>query len=731
MGGPKSPREVPLPIEFGGDLDLSDDPRFVVRDRLDLAGPERRDGIRGTSFSHRSQRYHVYPFTTYGSSRVEIHLNVHDPRMVERSAIWVLGPRQPGGEWGSVKSAVGAGASISVEGAELSEYLVIVGPSEPGGFLPRYPGSDALLELETNDGFEEETARLVPDSHDGMRLIFDGEYDPEFEPLAGRSFRIEDPVTNTDRVGDLAEDAFGLVFASECVDAGCDAVRGELLAFAPRAWTRHQLFAPEDATSLDDARLAALNDPQEGFFTVFTKTSPHQPEESFQILEAVGADGRPDFEDPALIRVVPLVFGDCEVDVVRDEECDESDGSCRMPVCLGAPGPAPDDLPIRAFRATALDIDETSLYDIEARCEGNCAPSAAPTRYPVYLAHGFNSSKEVWEDVTTRVVAGDARWRGWIGAQSVPAFEPVWRRAGQLRRNLSGFLTELEERGVEPPDGESFQRLNVIAHSMGGLDCRILIGDPRYNNSRCHELLECTNDSGQPEACCEADARGRAIPWRERIASVTTLSTPHHGSSFADLGVDLLERDSVDWAFRKAARYILGLDTEEEQQYLRDTLFTLSNRFSEETMTPDYPPLQPARVYSFGCGANDDSCEIPENADLPRDGVPLPRPNELATFFGWASESCVTGSCGSIVDPGLALSYAVVKRREGASDGVVATKSARFGIYMGVRANDHFHWNRFSFAQIVDIAARAFGIRREPIDRFYTHWLGTLSRSGY
>jgi pimeloyl-ACP methyl ester carboxylesterase len=658
-------------------------------------------------------------------------MTVHDPRMAERSALWVLGPREPGGDWGAVRSAVGGGASISVEGSGLAEYLVVVGPSEPGGFLPRYPGSDALLELETEDGFEEETARLVSDSDDRTVLVFEGEFDPEFELLAGRHFRIEDPVTEADRVGDLSDNVFGLLFASECVDARCEETHGELLAFAPRAWTRHQLFAPENATSLDDARLAALNDPQEGFFTVFTKTSPHRPEESFQILEALGADGRPDFEDPALVRVVPLAFGDCEVDVVRAPECGGSDRSCRIPICLGTPGPAPDDLPIHAYRATALDIDETSLYDIEASCEGDCAPSAAPTRYPVYLAHGFNSSREVWDDVTTRVVAGDERWRGWIGAQSVPAFEPVWRRARQLRRNLSDFLDELEKRGVEPPAGESFQRLNVIAHSMGGLDCRILIGDPRYNDPQCHEVFECASDTGEPEACCDADAEGRAIPWRERIASVTTLSTPHRGSSFADLGVDLLEKDSVDWAFRKAARYILGLDTEAEQQYLRETLYTLSNGFSEETMTPDYPPIQPDRVYSFGCTTENESCEIPENADLPLDDDPLPRPNELTTFFGWASESCVTGSCGSIVDPGLVLSYAVVKGREGASDGVVATNSARFGIYMGIRANDHFHWNRLSFAQVVDIAARAFGIRREPVDRFYTHWLGTLSRSGY
>ena len=179
------------------------------------------------------------------------------------------------------------------------------------------------------------------------------------------------------------------------------------------------------------------------------------------------------------------------------------------------------------------------------------------------------------------------------------------------------------------------------------------------------------------------------------------------------------------------ARYVLGLDSEREQQHLRETLYTLSNEFSQKTMTPDYPPVQPNRVYAYACARSTETCSVPENAELPPEEGLLPPPNETTTFFGWASEACVTGSCGSIVDPGLALSYGIVKKREGAGDGVVATRSAEFGIYMGIRANDHFHWNRLSFAGIVDFAANAFGIRREPVDRFYTHWLGTLSRSGY
>jgi hypothetical protein len=728
--GPFTTGEVPLPHELSG-RDLVDDPRFLIRDRLDLAGPERRSALRSTSFSHRSQRYHVYPFTTYGDSRVDVELRVHDPRMAERSALWILGPRRADGSWATVHSSVGEEAEVSIHATGLAEYVAVVGPATPAGFLPRYPGSEAVLEIESDEGYDEELASIEMNSDAHVVLAFAGERDPGFDGLAGRRFRVVSPATLAADVGALGTRPFDLVFAEECADPDCEQTDGEMRTFAPRAWTRYQLFAPEHARSLDDTRLAAVNEPQEGDFTVFTATSPHRPEQSFRILEAIGADGRPNFEDPMLLRVVPLAFGECEVDIVEDPRCDEPMSSCRMPTCLGESGPAEEDLPILTYRATALDIDETSLYDIEARCHGTCSPTAAPTRYPVYLAHGFNSSKEVWDDVSQRVIAADERWNGWLAAESVPAFEPVWRRAKQLRRNLASYLRSLEILGTRPAEGEPFQRVNVIAHSMGGLDSRVLTGDPIYNNDQCHELRECTDERGEPEPCCSADAEGHAIPWRARIASVTTLSTPHRGSSFADVGVSLLEKRSVDWAFRKTARYILGLDTEEEQQHLRDTLFTLSNQFSAETMTPAFPAPQPRRIYTYACAAGLEECEVPEGADLPPDSGTLPPPNESVTFFGWASESCITGACGSIVDPGLALSYGIVKQREGPGDGVVATSSAQFGIYMGVRANDHFHWNRLSFAKVVDLAARTFGVRREPVDRFYRHWLGALARSGY
>lgn len=719
---------------------LADNPRLVLRDRLDLAGPSRSDGLRGTSFSHRSRRYHVYPFTTYGTSRIDVEITVHDEGWADDVGVWILGPKQFDGSFAEVRGSSGALGRVSIDADGFDEYLVLVGPKNDDGFLPRYPGTEALLEVDTEDGFDEESARIESRTRDeGGKpfrvLAFEGEYDPEFSALAGRTFRLEDPLTRIKRSGDVPDDAFEILFASECASPDCSETIGELLAFAPRTWTRYQLFSPEDATSLDDTRLGSLNDPQEGFFSIYSASSPHRVMETYQILESIGADGQSNGVDPALVRVVPTLHltsrGQCEVDVIERSPCRGSSEVCRIPTCLGSDAPAPDDLPTYTFRATSLDFDETSLYDLKARCEGNCAPVASPTRYPVYFAHGFNSSKDAWDDISKALIEDDSRWKGWLRAESVPGFEPVWRRTEHLRRNLTDFLTDLENQDVTPLPDEPFQRVNIVAHSMGGLDSRYLIGHEKYNHPQCHARRECSDGQGNEVPCCLADEDGNAIPWRQRIASVTTLSTPHRGSSFADLSMDLLENRSIDWLFRKAAQYVIGLDTDEEQTYLRETLFTLSNAFSDETMTPQFPPPIPERVYTFACATQDRDCPVPKGADLPPDPSKLPPPAETATFFGWASEACVTGACGSILDPGLALSHGVVSRNEGPGDGVVAIKSAEFGVYMGVRANDHFQWNRLTVAQIVDVAARAFGIKREPVDRFHAHWLGTLAKSGY
>jgi len=123
----------------------------------------------------------------------------------------------------------------------------------------------------------------------------------------------------------------------------------------------------------------------------------------------------------------------------------------------------------------------------------------ARPRHPVVLAHGLFGFDEVGVGGARR-----AYWRGIRDALEkdgckvivprVPAVGSVAERAAALARALE----EVDEK-----------RLNLIAHSMGGLDARF------------------------------AAAR---LGLGRRMAALVTVGTPHRGSPLADLGTDLAAR---------------------------------------------------------------------------------------------------------------------------------------------------------------------------------------------
>ncbi|MCK4794407.1 MAG: hypothetical protein KAV87_62340 [Desulfobacteraceae bacterium] len=73
-------------------------------------------------------------------------------------------------------------------------------------------------------------------------------------------------------------------------------------------------------------------------------------------------------------------------------------------------------------------------------------------------------------------------------------------RAEDLKKNLFKIIKD-----------EKAEKVNIIAHSMGGLDTRHMLFNDR-NKGKIHE----------------------------RVASLTTISTPHHGTTFADWGLENL-----------------------------------------------------------------------------------------------------------------------------------------------------------------------------------------------
>ncbi|CCE87103.1 Piso0_005642 [Millerozyma farinosa CBS 7064] len=152
-------------------------------------------------------------------------------------------------------------------------------------------------------------------------------------------------------------------------------------------------------------------------------------------------------------------------------------------------------------------------------------------RYPIVLCHGFSgfdkldiiprlglfdqkiTDKNSIAKAATKSVLSLDYWRGIenslerIGSKvlvaKVPPFAEIHSRARVLHEFLENKCQDL--RVDDPESGNSNDnrvKLNLVAHSMGGLDCRYLIH--KFEPSNYH------------------------------VVSLTTVSTPHHGSEFAD-----------------------------------------------------------------------------------------------------------------------------------------------------------------------------------------------------
>jgi triacylglycerol lipase len=128
-----------------------------------------------------------------------------------------------------------------------------------------------------------------------------------------------------------------------------------------------------------------------------------------------------------------------------------------------------------------------------------------PARHPLVLAHGLLGFDELglgparvayFRGVVERLEAMGAE----VHCARVPPLAPIHVRAQRLAEIV---------RAIDAP------RVNVIAHSMGGLDAR-------YAISR--------------------------LGLDQRVASLITIGTPHRGTPIADLGAGLMRRLHLDVA---------------------------------------------------------------------------------------------------------------------------------------------------------------------------------------
>lgn len=725
--------------------DFSASPDFTVRQRIlfDRGTTERFDG---EPFSHRARKWHVYPLSLYDTARISMALATDDRAFAPRAEVRLYGPLRNDGHWPEpLRFQADAQGKIAAlpKALRAGRYAIAVGPKDASAFLPRYPsdlawfaldGAQILGQIERKDD-----AWLVHTKDKGSYRIVSPQPGREAasDPKAGSEFRLM-PL------------------------AGGREQRARL-----DRWSITSTFVTEFGT-YDERLIGNVGGEGDRVLSLSPSSDPRD-ERAYWVKSAVTLPGS---AQPVLYKAYPRVVPpDGPAGLVGKElglfRAGCADDTCIVPVIIegaktcrdaadcggglvcslegrcGRKLSSRDDSAVEiGIKPTFYDPGESSKYSLTVQCLDNCdratgVPRSTP-RNPVYYAHGFNASKESWAPLFSKFAAKLRGFTTVARAESVAPFRPTEDRSDDLRRQLTSFIREQEAaRG-----GESV-RINVVAHSMGGLDTRHLLSNPKYNE-RCGELacVDRTYDAKGNVAlekkvtCCAPPDRSGRTMWRDRIVSLTTLSTPHQGSAFADWGLDKMARAGhfLDALTAKA----LGLDAAGVTLF-KSTLSSLSRPYGT-SIQMTLPVPNDRRAYSWACATGAEACSVPAGAELPRrvrDGNQvrylLPSPTSSPTVFSWSAVSCVTGACGDIVDPGLLLPYGIMKAfRDDPSDGVVSAKSAVFGIHMGVVAADHFDWTRLGGESGTErFFGRLFGVKPEPFDRFHAEWLARLAEAGY
>ena len=136
--------------------------------------------------------------------------------------------------------------------------------------------------------------------------------------------------------------------------------------------------------------------------------------------------------------------------------------------------------------------------------------------YPIVLAHGVCRFDKVWSEALELDNNDDPKldqlhyFKG-LRTELMKHGFTVYHSNVSWAADVETRASELKENVIKILEKEGSEKVNIIAHSMGGLDARHMLFNFR-DSDRLHE----------------------------RVASLTTVSTPHEGSPFADWGTDNL-----------------------------------------------------------------------------------------------------------------------------------------------------------------------------------------------
>jgi triacylglycerol esterase/lipase EstA (alpha/beta hydrolase family) len=243
--------------------------------------------------------------------------------------------------------------------------------------------------------------------------------------------------------------------------------------------------------------------------------------------------------------------------------------------------------------------------------EAGAAEAVGRTPHPIVLLHGAAGFDRIGPLDYYFRVAGDLVDAGHdVFTTEVSPLQTIEVRAGQLAEQIDAIL-----------DQTGAGRVHLIAHSQGGLDARFLISSLGYG---------------------------------DRVATLTTISTPHRGSRVADIALGIIPGPVEDTLGFLIDLLVGAIDGSEQD--VVDQLYQLTEEYQVNTFDQANPDDPQVEYYSVA-------------------GVT--QLNPFANPFK-----------NDLCDPLLVAGH-VLLRGAGANDGLVSVDSATRGVLLGTMPADH------------------------------------------
>lgn len=252
-------------------------------------------------------------------------------------------------------------------------------------------------------------------------------------------------------------------------------------------------------------------------------------------------------------------------------------------------------------------------------------PEVLPLRYPVVLMHGFGMLAAIRRAGMLHDVAMHLRSHGVRAyAPNVAPYETVPRRAEQWCQCIERVLEETHA-----------SHIHLVAHSMGGLDARYMI---------------------------------TTLGMHPHIATLTTISTPHHGTALADFVLEQPER--LQTLVTDIANWMGSTILETASANFLQAVSELTPTYMLETFNPtviDHPTVS------------------------------------YRSFAGQAGKDTSIS-----INPFLRVLNLLLSNRQGINDGLVPLESAKWGHFQGILDADHLQQVGHSLGNTKSFKADAF-----------------------